>query len=518
MKNLIKVQGGEKVDAVQVKPRPDSLSIFARHSDPETEILHERIKEKSILPEVYVDEDNQILDGQATFDVCQKLGINPRFTIVTGFADEAERLEWIARKNCPLRSLGQKEKREAARAYLLRDPEITPHHLAEILGILDRKTVADERARMIADREIPNLTKLRTKDGKMRSVVRKVKQVRDVPARKLSAYQELAKSLPKSAAGKSLTPRETLRQAMKANFVQQRANNLAAAPEYRPGDHGIYHCDFRDLMRVANIRRNSVDLVLTDVPYSPDWIFENFQELCEVAYEVVKQSGTFVSYFGAQSWVQVGAAAEAAGFFVAPLTAVHYRTPIRMIRFQKSVITRWEPVLVAVKSRDVLHGLGNLLEAEPVTDLTTDSLMIHQTSDKEKDKHKWQKPLAESEKMVEIYSKPGQRVLDFCGGSFTNAEACYRTGRKFIGCDIDIDAVRVGQKRLDDIRLEREKSSIRPSEGGGESASMDTLPSTFELVFERPLQSGAMNQRLPLLRCQLERIRLTGLLGRLEGE
>ena len=108
-----------------------------------------------------------------------------------------------------------------------------------------------------------------------------------------------------------------------------------------------------------------------------------------------------------------------------------------------------------------------------MTDLTTDSLMIHQTSDKEKDKHKWQKPLAESEKMVEIYSKPGQRVLDFCGGSFTNAEACYRTGRKFIGCDIDIDAVRIGQKRLDDIRLEREKSSIRPSEGGGESASMD---------------------------------------------
>ena len=93
MKCPIKVQEG-KVQASQVKP-PDSLSVFARHTEQEKDILRQRIKEKSVLPEVFVDGDNQILDGQLTFDLCQELGKKPRFTIVTGFADDAERLESI---------------------------------------------------------------------------------------------------------------------------------------------------------------------------------------------------------------------------------------------------------------------------------------------------------------------------------------------------------------------------------------------------------------------------------------
>lgn len=41
--------------------------------------------------------------------------------------------------------------------------------------------------------------------------------------------------------------------------------------------------------------------------------------------------------------------------------------------------------------------------------------------DLEKDWHPWQRPLAEIEKLVSCFSKPGDLVIDCCAGSFTTA-------------------------------------------------------------------------------------------------
>lgn len=52
-------------------------------------------------------------------------------------------------------------------------------------------------------------------------------------------------------------------------------------------------------------------------------------------------------------------------------------------------------------------------------------------------KHKWAKPLSLMERLVRIYTKPGDVVLDpFCGSGKT-LEACIRWKRNFIGIDID---------------------------------------------------------------------------------
>jgi DNA modification methylase len=51
--------------------------------------------------------------------------------------------------------------------------------------------------------------------------------------------------------------------------------------------------------------------------------------------------------------------------------------------------------------------------------------------------HQWQKPLSLMERLVKIYTKPGDLVLDpFCGSGQT-LKACKNLGRRFIGIDID---------------------------------------------------------------------------------
>lgn len=51
--------------------------------------------------------------------------------------------------------------------------------------------------------------------------------------------------------------------------------------------------------------------------------------------------------------------------------------------------------------------------------------------------HQWRKPLSLMERLVRIYSNPGDLILDpFCG-SGTTIEASIKRGRKAVGVDID---------------------------------------------------------------------------------
>ena len=78
---------------------------------------------------------------------------------------------------------------------------------------------------------------------------------------------------------------------------------------------------------------------------------------------------------------------------------------------------------------------------------------------KEKTWHDWQQPIGDVERLIECFSKPGDLVVDPCGGGFTTAIACHRLGRCFIGCDSDQAAVVSGQQRL-----EQERASDFPSD------------------------------------------------------
>ena len=62
--------------------------------------------------------------------------------------------------------------------------------------------------------------------------------------------------------------------------------------------------------------------------------------------------------------------------------------------------------------------------------------------------HPTQKPVALFEYLINIYTNPGDVVLDNCMGSGTTAVACIRTGRYFISFETDLSYYQIIQNRL----------------------------------------------------------------------
>lgn len=62
--------------------------------------------------------------------------------------------------------------------------------------------------------------------------------------------------------------------------------------------------------------------------------------------------------------------------------------------------------------------------------------------------HQTQKPVALMELLIQMYTNPGETVLDFCMGSGTTGVACKRQGRSFIGLEKDAEFFELAQKRI----------------------------------------------------------------------
>lgn len=62
--------------------------------------------------------------------------------------------------------------------------------------------------------------------------------------------------------------------------------------------------------------------------------------------------------------------------------------------------------------------------------------------------HKGQKPIALCERIIKAATNENEIVLDFTMGSGTTGVACVKTGRNFIGIEIDLDYYAIAEKRI----------------------------------------------------------------------
>lgn len=245
-----------------------------------------------------------------------------------------------------------------------------------------------------------------------------------------------------------------------------RENDLSRAVEAPKSDDDIqiHHCPFQNLEQEAGIEPDSVPLICTDIPYGNDFV-EQIEELAAFAERVLVPGGTFIAYVG------------------------HHRLNDKMTLLDRHLKYQW-------LGMSIWEGPGNDV---PRLKLVSKSLPIviyskgqwqpprkwidtFLTNDREKDWHPWQRPLAEIEKLVSYFSKPGDLVVDCCAGGFTAAIACLKNHRRFIGCDIDHAAVVKGQERL---ALERRPEAVLPMASGERSVEGDAVPLGY-----RPANAG----------------------------
>jgi DNA modification methylase len=71
-----------------------------------------------------------------------------------------------------------------------------------------------------------------------------------------------------------------------------------------------------------------------------------------------------------------------------------------------------------------------------------------------------QKPEALLERIILASSNPGDKVADFYLGGGTTAAVAVKTGREFLGCDINLRAIQITQKRLESLGMQWGKDLI----------------------------------------------------------
>lgn len=70
--------------------------------------------------------------------------------------------------------------------------------------------------------------------------------------------------------------------------------------------------------------------------------------------------------------------------------------------------------------------------------------------------HPTQKPVSLVGYLIRTYTNEGEMVLDCCMGSGTTAVACIKTGRDFIGFELNKDYYERACKRIEQAKLDKE--------------------------------------------------------------
>ena len=132
----------------------------------------------------------------------------------------------------------------------------------------------------------------------------------------------------------------------------------------------------------------------------------------------------------------------------------------------KALASGYEPILywtrgetgtfnnikIKVDSDRKEYKTGTLKDGITLSDVWTDIPALPHNS-KEKVNHPTQKPLKLMERLVEVFTNPGDVVLDFCMGSGTTGVACKKLGRKFIGCEKDKEYFTIAFNRIRDVKI-----------------------------------------------------------------
>jgi len=194
-------------------------------------------------------------------------------------------------------------------------------------------------------------------------------------------------------------------------------------------------CDFSSDRALKLIPENSIDLVLTDPPYSLAAL-PLYSELAKFGAHVLKPGGCLVTYAG-QYYLPdiIGMFAREKSLsyvwtFASPNSGHNARI------YERKVFACYKPLLMYVKG----------------TKQTCDDFMPDVIGSKlkapSKILHPWEQSIEEAEHFIKFRTYQGQIVLDPMLGTGTSAIAALKHKRKFIGFEKDADTLKIAQGKI----------------------------------------------------------------------
>jgi len=174
----------------------------------------------------------------------------------------------------------------------------------------------------------------------------------------------------------------------------------------------------------------SVDMIFTDPPYHDKHI-DLYGRLAEVAASALKPGCYLLVYAGKMFIPQVIACLSGHLEYVSIFAVFQ---PFSQARIMKhNIFENWRPILAFKKPG---HS--------PVKEWAQD--VVRGTRDKSH--HDWQQDSEAPLQYIAAYTKPGDIVLDPFVGGGTTPWACKQLGRYFVAFDVDDEAIKLSQERV----------------------------------------------------------------------
>ena len=155
---------------------------------------------------------------------------------------------------------------------------------------------------------------------------------------------------------------------------------------------------------------------MTDLPWATEWL-PNVPDFAEWCARVLAPDGIMVTWYGQH---HLDRCMEALG--------LHLKYQWLFIGPFCGGAQQKAPFLCSCYRPALVYTAGEPLRLHRAVDDWTPSV-LH----REKDLHPHQQSIAPTQYLVEAFSQEGDLVCDPCSGSFTTAEACWHTNRRFVG-------------------------------------------------------------------------------------
>lgn len=207
---------------------------------------------------------------------------------------------------------------------------------------------------------------------------------------------------------------QEVKEEMKAKVKAERIKQENIDRKKIIAEYDIRHGDF---VKVIDDVKN-IDAIITDPPYPLEFI-NVFSDLSKYASTHLKDGGFCVVYSGQYNLPEVIKRLSEHLTYV--WTFCLYHVGKKQLVNGVNIMCGWKPVLVFSK--------GNKKMRFSAYDVVVSEQM-------EKHSHEWQQSESGVEKLIEIFTKPGELVVDPFSGGGTFVKAAIHTGRRGIGAEI----------------------------------------------------------------------------------
>lgn len=206
-------------------------------------------------------------------------------------------------------------------------------------------------------------------------------------------------------------------------------------------DIKIFQSDVRTGL-IEQIKDESVDLVFVDPPYDKKAVETLYEHIANTAARILVDGGSLLVMCGGSHLDLV----------LKKLTKAN-----KTLRFQWNISYICKRGTPYIQGRRVTTAVKNIVWM--VKDNYEGNIqydLISAPKDKgntDKTHHKWGQNVDVIQELIERFTVPGDLVCDMMLGGGSTAVACVKTGRRFVGGDIDEKAVKISKKRIKELFL-----------------------------------------------------------------